>query len=428
LPHDLADLVLAQEPRRADEEIRPFLRRDHASSYELSQQLKEFPTLVVELPATDKLRGIVINLAGERAARSSYQRAGEYGEAERSAATIAELQNSLAEEGKRFDEELAKGRVALGLNVQKRASDARALAITAHVLRQAKLVTRPDLSADDGIAAPRRLFERDLEQALQIQPGEVIPERHLPALIQLLQPEELPQRYLLVLALARVKAEQADIALAERALYDPSPFVRQEAVQALGARRRETSRAVLLAGLRYPWAPVANHAAEALVALSDRTTLPALKKLVDEPNPSLPFKSAPGKKALMREVVRVNHLRNCFLCHAAGQPGDGSTLAAVPRPGVSLRDLYYDALRSRSGALQARVDAIFVKQDFSLIQRVKDAKPWPELQRFDFLIRTREATADEIAAAKKAPPSYPQREAVLWAIKELESGPAPPKP
>jgi hypothetical protein len=40
----------------------------------------------------------------------------------------------------------------------------------------------------------------------------------------------------------------------------------------------------------------------------------------------------------------------------------------------------------------------YLRQDFSVMMTVPDAHPWPELQRFDFLVRERKLTADEVEA------------------------------
>ncbi len=55
---------------------------------------------------------------------------------------------------------------------------------------------------------------------------------------------------------------------------------------------------------------------------------------------------------------------------------------------------------------------------------VKDPGKWPQQQRFDFLVRQRELSADEVAHLKPSeaaamPALYPQRESVLWALREL---------
>jgi len=69
-----------------------------------------------------------------------------------------------------------------------------------------------------------------------------------------------------------------------------------------------------------------------------------------------------------------------------------------------------------------RADVTYLRQDFSLMMRVKDARPWPDMQRFDFLVRTREVTAEEAAdydkqiAKQGMPPSHA---AAQYALREL---------
>jgi hypothetical protein len=84
--------------------------------------------------------------------------------------------------------------------------------------------------------------------------------------------------------------------------------------------------------------------------------------------------------------------------------------------------VYYE---SRSGNF-VRADVTYLKQDFSVTQAVKDPGKWPVAQRFDYMIRKRELSADEVkrlTPAKEAdagqPVAYPQREAVLWALQLL---------
>ena len=72
--------------------------------------------------------------------------------------------------------------------------------------------------------------------------------------------------------------------------------------------------------------------------------------------------------------------------------------------------------------LSVRADVIYLKQDFSVLQPVANAKPWPRMQRFDYLVRKRELNAEEAARltrdqrGKAETASYPQRDAVLWAL------------
>ena len=55
------------------------------------------------------------------------------------------------------------------------------------------------------------------------------------------------------------------------------------------------------------------------------------------------------------------------------------------------------ATKSSSPDLFVRVDVTYLRQDFSQLQPVEDANPWPEMQRFDFLVRTRTVTEAEAA-------------------------------
>ena len=60
---------------------------------------------------------------------------------------------------------------------------------------------------------------------------------------------------------------------------------------------------------------------------------------------------------------------------------------------------------------------------------VEKPEHWPEMQRFDYLVRTRELTAKEIAeldssrARKTKEKTYPQREAVRYALEALQEKP-----
>src|SRR5262249_51471202 len=125
-------------------------------------------------------------------------------------------------------------------------------------------------------------------------------------------------------------------------------------------------------------------------------------------------------KWVVREVVRVNHLRNCLLCHAPSTDRRDPLRGVVPTPGEPLPQVYYS---SRKGDF-VRADVTYLRQDFSVTECVAKPGKWPQWQRFDYLVRTRELTADELAAHRKKPPkslfaSYPQRNVVLFALREL---------
>jgi hypothetical protein len=104
-------------------------------------------------------------------------------------------------------------------------------------------------------------------------------EEAVPALAQLLQAEDESLRLALVRLLAPSSERLTTRVLAQRALFDFSPEVREEAVQALKERPLEDSRQFFLEGLRYPWFPISQHAAEALAALQREAVLFALREL-----------------------------------------------------------------------------------------------------------------------------------------------------
>ena len=133
-----------------------------------------------------------------------------------------------------------------------------------------------------------------------------------PALMQLLMAERTPARLVLVDVLARIKGAAASKALARLAIFDLAPEVREQALVSLRDRPIEDYRQSLLEGLRYPWPPVADHAAEAIVALEDRKAIPTLIEFLDLPDPQHPRTEVhQGQKVtFMRSLVQVNHLRN----------------------------------------------------------------------------------------------------------------------
>jgi hypothetical protein len=267
--------------------------------------------------------------------------------------------------------------------------------------------------------ATRRTMGTELGKELNTQEPIGAAGSAVPAVVQLMQAEEEPSRLLLIEVLATIKHPSASRALAQRAVYDLSPAVREAALRALQDRPRPEYRRALLEGLRYPWAPVADHAAEALVALQDRQAVAALRALLDAPDPQAPIeKAGTGTPSSVRELVRVNHFRNCLLCHAPSFDVKDPVVGLVPTPGKEISPQY--SVRRRSpGDLLVRADVTYLRQDFSVMQPVADASPWPDKQRYDFLVRLRPATTNELARRDKPSATYPQREAVRFALKEL---------
>jgi hypothetical protein len=257
----------------------------------------------------------------------------------------------------------------------------------------------------------------------EINPAEWNQPGAVPTLLQLLQHENTPIRLLLVERLAQIDGPEASAALAQRALFDLAPAVREQAIRALSRRPPAEYRPVLLDGLRYPWSSAADHAAEALVALNQREAVPALIHLLKEPDPRVPFTVKVNNKdtLMVREVVRLNHMSNCLLCHAPSLSQDDLVRGRIPIPGEDPPPLYY---AERTG-LFVRADITYLKQDFSVVQPVPNSGKWPGNQRYDYLVRTRPlTTAERTAFGKlqkdKEPPALSeQHEAVLFALREL---------
>jgi len=240
-----------------------------------------------------------------------------------------------------------------------------------------------------------------------------------PAYLQIMQAKDPESRRKLVTTLARIDGPAATAGLAHRALFDPSRQIRQDALGSLRQRPADQYRQALLDALRYPWPPVAEHAAEALVTLRPSRILPLLEELLTRPDPCAPFQDSSGKWRVPA-IVKVKHLSNCFLCHPGARPED-EFRASVPVPGQPIIDTtYYD-----HGGTFVRPDQVLLRPDFSVSLPVPNEKPWPDQQRFDFLVGFRPLTEREESealrnlAAGSGTQDYPQRRAVQFAIREL---------
>jgi RNA polymerase sigma factor (sigma-70 family) len=268
------------------------------------------------------------------------------------------------------------------------------------------VTVRLNLRSQSKVAGQGRQFEEHFKQAAAV-----------PTLMQMLPAEAAPVRRVLVEQLARIDDPVSSRALARLAVFDLAPEVRADAVSVLAGRPKSDFRQVLLDGLRYPWAPAADHAAEALVALEDRTAVPALKRLIDQPDPAAPYMDTQAKAPLVQEIVRINHLRNCVMCHAPSIYAQDLVRAPVPNPTEPLPPptFYY----TPQGDMLVRADVTYLRQDFSVAQPVDLAAPWPVMQRYDYLVRTRPLQGPMPTGGQ--PASYPQRDAVLFALKELQT-------
>jgi HEAT repeat protein len=249
------------------------------------------------------------------------------------------------------------------------------------------------------------------------------------ALMQVLMPESAAMRQGLIDYLATISHPEATRALAKLAVFSKESDVREAACAALKTRRERDYTGILLTGLHYPWPAVARHAAEAIIKLERKDLIPQLVDLLDEADPRLPtVKKIHGKSTpVVSELVRVNHHRNCLMCHAPANPGNQSPdvlTAQVPVPGEPLPSQSQGYGNGQPDML-VRIDVTYLRQDFSEMQPVADAHPWPSMQRFDFLVRSRAITEKEAETYRqkllKNEPGFvtPYQRAALMALREL---------
>jgi hypothetical protein len=250
------------------------------------------------------------------------------------------------------------------------------------------------------------------------------------SLMQVLGPEEANIRVDLAKYLDGIVNADATRALAKLAIYSAEAEVRTAAVAALKKRDAKDYTEILVAGLKYPWPAVAERSSDAIAKLARKDLLPQLIDVLERPDPRAPqSQEKDGKKvSVVRELVRVNHHHNCLLCHAPATTTRESTskedadkleglTAQVPVPSESMVAYY----RPSSPDILVRFDVTYLRQDFSLKLPVADADPWPEMQRYDFLVRTREVTEKEAHAHRELlqPGVSPYRRAAVSALREL---------
>ena len=249
------------------------------------------------------------------------------------------------------------------------------------------------------------------------------------ALMQVLMPESADVRLGLVNYLAAISHPEATRNLARMAIFSEEVEVRNAAVEALRVRRERDYTEVLTQGLRYPWPAVARRTAEAVVKLERQDLIPQLLDVLESDDPRAPqTRMVDGKQTLVaRELVKLNHHRNCLMCHSPGNDGKvaAETLTAgVPIPGEPMLPPQQGYQNSNPNIL-VRIDVTYLRQDFSRMQAVADAAPWPEMQRFDYLVQTRTLCDEEAAsyrvklAAREPGQLSPYHRAALVALREL---------
>ncbi|MBI1918405.1 MAG: HEAT repeat domain-containing protein, partial [Planctomycetes bacterium] len=291
----------------------------------------------------------------------------------------------------------------------------------------------------DGARGPALLREV-LHKEMRGKRPEWLRSEAIPTMMQMLMPEDTAVRQILVDMLARIPGPQATVALAQRAVFDLDAEVRRSAVDALKDRPAGDCRPLFLRALRYPWAPAADHAAEALVALDDKAAVAELIVLLKQPDPTLPV-VLNRRYALLRDVVRANHLNNCLLCHPPAVTTAEPVLGLDPVLTISSTTAVSGAVnrvRTTPGShsygsggggtsqvpLLIRGDITFLRQDFSVRQPVAPLGFLPlaaRTARFDYVVRTRYVPAKAAQELLDAvgEKTYPQREAVLHTLRSL---------
>jgi HEAT repeats len=246
------------------------------------------------------------------------------------------------------------------------------------------------------------------------QPGFWLRGETVPALMQMLMAGPDSVRELLLNQLARIQGKEASAALAQLALFDLRLSIREGAIRALGKRQAEEYQSALLKGFEHPWPAVADHAAEALVALRLREAVPDLVRLLNAPDPRAIYSKPDSKGPFLKEMVRINHRQNCLLCHPPSFNSSDVPRGAVPSPSESAA--YYE----RGNGIFVRADITYLKQDFS-VGLPKSKSAGSELERFDYVIRERVALPNDVIQRRTSIETAPceQREAVLFALREL---------
>jgi hypothetical protein len=205
-------------------------------------------------------------------------------------------------------------------------------------------------------------------------------------------------------------------ALAKMAVFCEEERIRSAAIDALKTRRQQDYADILVNGLSYPWPAVAERASATIARLGRVDLVPQLKKVLEKPDPRAPeTRLVNGKpKTFVRELVRMNHVQNCMLCHAPAAPGirqddvalaeqtleDDSTVQ-IPIPGEAITQYYGRAIPD----LLVRFDVTYLRQDFSVALPVEKADPWPRMQRYDFVVRAREVIEQEARAWREVLPA-----------------------
>ena len=259
---------------------------------------------------------------------------------------------------------------------------------------------------------------RELKKQLKNATDASVNPQHLKTADQILQIDHPRMRLELIEALEKSETDTALKLLAKRAKFDFVPEVRLAATTTLARFPRDQYREELLAGLKYPWHVIAQHSAEALVRLDDQEAIPELVAMLDLPHPNTPVQ-VDKNKFVKLELVAINHMRNCLLCHApAGSSHDIAT-GVIPSWDRPLPKQYYKSENPHSTSVRA--DVTYLEQDFSVVQPVLNHGLWPQDQRFDYVVQQRplkRIKANQLSKQFADAPNL-NREAIVFALQKL---------
>jgi hypothetical protein len=296
-----------------------------------------------------------------------------------------------------------------------------------------------DIQRRRALAGPAALASKGADHGQMSEVAKALAwQRQIPAAVQvaalwqMIGAEPADDRLELVKHLhGRFADVDAARALAKLAIFSEEESIRLAAFAALTTRRNQDYADILVDRLNYPWPAVAERAGAAIAKLELVDLAPQLRETLNRPDPRAPQTRMVDRKpkTFVRELVRINHLQNCMLCHPSAGTGPGQEAFAsrtqkdeitadVPIPGQSIFQYYSGGIPE----LWVRFDVAYLRQDFSVSFPVEKADPWPKMQRYDFVVRTREVSNLEgrtlryLLSADAASPYHRAARAALSAL------------
>ena len=112
-------------------------------------------------------------------------------------------------------------------------------------------------------------------------------------------------------------------------------------------------------------------------------------------------------------------MRNCLLCHAPSQSSNDIVTGVVPNWDQPVPPQSY--VIDDPDFVSVRADITYLKQDFSVIQPVANHGPWPNSQRFDYVVQQKPLKKSRVNNVKKriARTKNLNREAIVFALQKL---------